>query len=343
MKNFFASIYISLGITCLFAQDPHFSQNEMIPALMNPALVGANHDIQANSAYRNQWNSVGEPFKTTYLSAELRVYPNKRIPKGFWGLGVVFMNDVGGSARITNNNLGLNFAYHLLLQPGHTLGLGINTAVGFYSISGTNGRWASQFDGVQYNMLIPSGEAFNAANFSFFDLGAGLLYTFRKKEMYLTKNDSRQINIGASAYHINRPQQSFVDRDVARLPIRLVGFANMIYGIDNTRIVVEPGVYYQQQGKARDLLVGSMVKYVVQNESIRTTAFTSSAVGMGVFYRNLDAVVARLSYENFGFKLSLGYDFNISSLVRASGGFGGFEIGLRWLIDDPYTPTRIKK
>lgn len=343
MKNFFTSIYIFLGITCIYAQDPHFSQNELIPALMNPALVGANHDIQANSAYRNQWNSVGEAFKTTYLSAELRVIPNKRIPKGFWGLGVVFMNDVAGSARMTNNNLGFNMAYHILLQPGHTLGLGVNTGIGFNSISGSNGRWASQFDGVQYNMLIPSGEQFNAANYSFFDLGAGLLYTFRKKEMYMTKNDSRQLNIGASAYHLNRPQHSFVDRDVAKLPIRLVGFANMIYGISDTRLVVEPGVYYQQQGRARDILVGSMVKYVVQDQSARTTAFESSAVGLGLFYRNFDAVVARMSYEQFGFKLSLGYDFNISSLARASGGLGGFEIGLRWHIDDPYTPTRIKK
>jgi type IX secretion system PorP/SprF family membrane protein len=343
MKKFLFSVFALLGLTTIFAQDPHFSQNDFVPAFINPALAGANHDIQANSAYRNQWNSIGEAFQTTYLSAEMRVIPNKRIPKGFWGLGVVFTNDVAGSARMTNSAFALNAAYHILLQEGHTFGLGVNSGFAFNSISGTNGRWASQFDGVEYNMLIPSGEQFNAATYSVFDIGAGLLYTYKKKEMYMTKNDSRQINIGASAYHLNRPQHSFVDRDVAKLPMRFVGFVQMVYGLNDTRLVLEPGAYYMQQGRARDILVGSMVKYIIQDQSARTTAYDASAVGLGLFYRNFDALVARMSYEQFGFKLSLGYDFNISSLARASRGFGGFEIGLRWHIDDPYTPTRIKK
>lgn len=343
MKKLLFSIYALLGTACLFAQDPHFSQYDMTPAMISPALVGANHDIQANTAYRNQWNSVGEAFKTMYLSAEARLIPDKRIVKGYWGLGMVFMNDVAGSARMTNNGMALNVAYHILLKEGHTFGLGINTGVAFNSISGTNGRWASQFDGVEYNMLIPSGEQFSAVTYSVFDVGAGLLYSFRKNEMYMTKNDSRQVNVGVSAYHLNRPQHSFIDRDVAKMPIRFVGFFNMIYGLNNTNLVVEPGVYYQQQGRARDIMAGSMVKYVLKDQSTRTTAYEASMIGLGLFYRNFDALVARMSYEQFGFKLSLGYDFNISSLARASRGLGGFEIGLRWHIDDPYTPTRIKK
>lgn len=343
MKKLLFSIYAMLGTTCLFAQDPHFSQYDLTPSMISPALAGANHDIQANTAYRNQWNSVGYAFQTTYMSAEVRIIPDKRIPKGYWGMGIAFLNDAAGSARMTQNALGLNFAYHILLQEGHTFGLGLNTGVAFNSISGTNGRWASQFDGVEYNMIIPSGEQFSAVTYSVFDVGAGLLYTFNKKEAYMTKNDSRRVNAGISAYHLNRPQHSFIDRDVAKLPIRYVGFFNMVYGLDNTKLVVEPGVYYQQQGKARDILAGSMLKYVLKDQSARTTAYEASMIGLGLFYRNFDALVARMSYEQFGFKLSLGYDFNISSLARASRGFGGFEIGLRWTLDDPFTATRIKK
>jgi type IX secretion system PorP/SprF family membrane protein len=343
MKKLLFSIFTLLGTMSLYAQDPHFSQYDLTPSMISPALAGANHDIQANTAYRNQWNSVGYAFQTTYMSAEVRLISGKRIPKGFWGLGMVFMNDAAGSARMTNNSMGMNLAYHILLKEGHTFGLGMNAGVAFNSISGTNGRWASQFDGVEYNMTIPSGEQFNAVTYSVFDIGAGLLYTYKKKEIYMTKNDSRQLNIGASAFHLNRPQHSFIDRDVAKLPIRFVGFANMIYGIDDTRLVVEPGVYYLQQGKARDILAGSMVKYVLKDQSARTTAYTASMIGLGLFYRNFDALVARMSYEQFGFNLSLGYDFNISTLAQASRGLGGFEIGLRWTLDDPYTSTRIKK
>lgn len=343
MKKLLYSLFTIYGLSSLYAQDPHFSQYDFTPSIVNPALAGANHDIQANSAYRNQWNSIGYAFQSTNVSADIRIIPNKRLPKGYWGFGLMFMNDVAGGARMTNNSLAMNFAYHILLKEGHTFGLGVNSGFGFNSISGTNGRWASQFDGVEYNMLTPSGEQFNAATYSVFNLGAGLLYTYKKKEMYMTKNDSRRINIGVSAYNLNRPQHSFVDRDVAKLPIRFVGFASLVYGLSDTRLVIEPGVYYQQQGRARDIYAGTMVKYIVQDQSSRTTAYDASAVGLGMFYRNFDALVVRASYEQFNFKLSFGYDFNISSLARASRGFGGFELGLRWTIDDPYTPTRIKK
>jgi type IX secretion system PorP/SprF family membrane protein len=340
-------ICIALGllgfVSLSYAQDPHFSQPELSPSMLNPALVGANFDVQANVSYRNQWNSIGNPFQTMYASADMRLVSDKRNPKGYFGVGFAFMNDVAGGARITNNAIALNVAYHIILDKGHTLGLGTNLGFGFNSISGTNGRWASQFDGLQYNMLAPSGESFQAANFSFFDIGAGLLYSFRKKEYYMTKNDSRAVNVGFSAYHLTRPQHSFVDKSVARLPMRFVGFVNVSYGLDNTNLLIEPGAYYQQQGKARDILLGTDVRYILKDKSQRTTAFNVQTFGMGLFYRNFDALFVRASYEHFGFKLSLGYDINISSLASASRGMGGFELALRWTLDDPFVETRIRK
>ena len=181
MKKICIALGLLVFVSLSYAQDPHFSQPELSPSVLNPALVGANFDVQANVSYRNQWNSIGNPFQTIYASADMRLVSDKRNPKGYFGVGFAFMNDVAGGARITNNAIALNVAYHIILDKGHTLGLGTNLGFGFNSISGTNGRWASQFDGLQYNMLAPSGESFQAANFSFFDIGAGLLYSFRKK------------------------------------------------------------------------------------------------------------------------------------------------------------------
>jgi type IX secretion system PorP/SprF family membrane protein len=343
MKKLFLTLGLLGTFGLSFAQDPHFSQPEMAPSMLNPALAGANYDIQANVAYRNQWSSVGYAFQTMYASADMRLVTDARQPKGYFGVGVAFMNDVAGGARVTNNSIAINLAYHIILDKGHTLGLGANTGFGFNSISGTNGRWASQFDGVQYNMLIPSGESFQAATYSFFDLGAGLLYSFKKKEYYMTKNDSRQVNIGFSAYHLTRPQHSFIDKSVARMPMRFVGFVNVSYGLDNTNLLIEPGVYYMQQGRARDILLGSDVRYILRDKSQRTTAYDISTFGLGLYYRNFDALFIRASYEYYGFKLSLGYDLNISTLATASRGLGGFELALRWTIDDPFVQTRIKK
>lgn len=342
MKKTLLFTLLNLSVAFAFGQDPHFSQMDLVPGALNPALAGANYDAQVHSLYRNQWNSVGYAFQTTTIAADLRLVSNQRNPSGYFGIGVNFMNDVAGGARLTNNTLGINFAYHLRLEKNHYLGLGTNFGFGFNSISGTNGRWASQFDGVEYNMLIPSGENFQAATYSVFDIGAGMLYTYKKREVYMTKNDTRHVNIGFSAYHLTRPQHSFVDEAVARMPIRFAGFVKVAYGLDNSNLILEPGVYYNHQGRTRDLLIGSDLRYILQDKSKRTNHFEISTVGFGVYYRALDALIARMSYEYSGFRASIAYDFNVSPLARSSKTFGGFEIGLSWIIDD-LIDDRLKK
>ena len=342
MKKIICCSLIFLCLSSAYGQDPHFSQMDLVPGNLNPALAGANYDAQVHSLYRNQWNSVGYAFQTTTVAADLRLVTDRRNPRGYFGIGVNFMNDVAGSARMTNNALGVNFAYHLRLENNHYLGLGTNFGFAYSSVSGTNGRWASQFDGVEYNMLIPSGENFQAATYSTFDIGAGMVYTYKKREVYMTKNDTRHVNIGFAAYHLNRPQHSFIDQSVARMPIRFAGFVKVAYGIDNSNLIVEPGLYYNHQGRTRDLLIGSDLRYILQDKSQRTNHSQISTLGFGVYYRALDALVARMSYEYSGFRASIAYDFNISPLSRSSKTFGGFEIGLSWIIDN-LIDDRLKK
>ena len=55
------------------AQDIHFSQMGYSPLTLNPALAGANYDLQVNANYRSQWNSVAEPFQTVAVSADTRL------------------------------------------------------------------------------------------------------------------------------------------------------------------------------------------------------------------------------------------------------------------------------
>src|SRR5690606_40982666 len=55
------------------AQDIHFSQMGYSPLTLNPALAGANYDLQVNVNYRNQWNSVAVPFQTIGASVDTRL------------------------------------------------------------------------------------------------------------------------------------------------------------------------------------------------------------------------------------------------------------------------------
>ena len=161
--------------------------------------------------------------------------------------GINFFNDKAGDLKVTTNNVNLNLAYHLILDRTSTLGLGIYTGYGQRSIDPNGGRWASQYDGMAYNSAASSGETFNSASFNFLDAGAGLVYTYKKNNGYMTQNNQRAFNGGVAFYHVNNPNFSYVDQANEKLYMRWSMFVNGTIGIDNTRGSVLPGIYFQRQ------------------------------------------------------------------------------------------------
>src|SRR4051812_47771204 len=67
--------------------DPHFTQNYTYPMYINPAMVGqGDGDIRTSAIYRTQWGALGNPYRTTGLSADTRTSNNL-------ALGVSVLNE----------------------------------------------------------------------------------------------------------------------------------------------------------------------------------------------------------------------------------------------------------
>jgi type IX secretion system PorP/SprF family membrane protein len=328
--------------TTLSAQDVHFSQQAYSPLTLNPALAGANHDLQAIVNYRSQWNSVAEPFQTIAASFDMRLNPNKRDKKGHFAMGLNFFNDRAGAARMTTNNINLNVAYHVILDDGHTLGGGGYVGWGQRSIDPGAGKWGSQYNGTTYDQNINSGEVFGSNTFSMFDAGAGLVYTYSAAEQYMSANNSTRINAGFAVYHLNRPSYSFLNKQDESLYMRFSGFANAAFGIGNSNFIIEPGVYYQQQGTAREIFLGTYGRYILQEGSKITGNLERTSVALGAFYRFGDAFIAKALFEWSGLGVGFAYDFNLSSLTSVSRARGGFELFLRWVMPSPMSATRTR-
>lgn len=323
----------------LSAQDIHFSQMGYSPLTLNPALAGANYDLQVNANYRNQWNSVAEPFQTIATSVDTRLNAKKkRQKKAHIAMGVNFFNDMAGESRITTNNVNLHFATHVMMGDGHTLGLGIYGGWGQRSINPNAGQWGNQYNGLHYDPMLSTGEVFSSSSFSLFDTGAGLLYTYNSGESRIAANDTKVINAGFAAYHLNRPGYSFLSRPEERLYIRFSGFVNGSFGVPRTHVILEPGVYFHQQGNAREILFGLYGRYIIKDESRITSFVQRTTVALGLFCRNQDALIAKAHVEWRGVGLGVAYDFNLfSSLIAMSRSRGGIELALRWVIPNLYS------
>ncbi len=121
-------IYLFLILNSTFfisyGQDIHFSQFYMSPLTQNPAMAGANYDMQALVNYKDQWQSVATPYKTMAGSFDMRF--NKKNPKkGFLAAGINLYNDRAGDSKMGTMQANLNIAYHVRLNDYNTLGAGL--------------------------------------------------------------------------------------------------------------------------------------------------------------------------------------------------------------------------
>ncbi len=342
MKQLLFSALI-LGITATgWGQDVHFSSMDYSPLTLNPALAGANYDLQANINYRTQWNSIAAPFQTIAASTDMRLNSNKRTKSGHLAAGISFFNDRAGEERIATNNVNLSLAYHLMADRNNTIGLGLYGGFGQRSFDPNGGMWGSQYDGMAYDPALASGETFNNASFSMFDVGAGLVYTYSEDESRMRSNDGLKVNAGFAVYHVNRPNFSFINDGDENLYMRYSGFANASIGIGSTTMSIDPALYAQFQGPAMEILMGADYRVLLNEGSKVTGNLQRTSIGMGLFYRNQDALIARLLMDYGGITAGFSYDFNVSSLSEVSRARGGAEFFLRWVMDNPFSATRAR-
>lgn len=322
------------SITVLKSQDIHFSQFYMTPLLLNPAQTGAQNNIRATLNYKNQWNSVADPFTTYNFSYDMSLNKKKHV-SGFSAVGVNLFSDKAGSAGMGTFQGNLFYAYHVNLSDRSTLGGGLYCAYAQRSVSFDDLQWGNQYDGMAYNAILPSGELAGSNSFSYLDLGGGVHWKFSKNERYMTGNDQRTFNAGIAVFHLNSPKYSFYDTG-EKLHLKEVIYGTALIGIGNTNLSIVPGFFFTKQGKANELFLGSLFRFQFKESSKITGFVKGSSMSAGIYYRNSDAVVATILYEISQYSVGISYDVNLSGLKTASRGKGGIEIALRFVSPNPF-------
>lgn len=323
-----------------FSQDVHFSQTDFSPLHLNPALAGGINDFSANVNYKTQWSSVATPYQTIAASVSSIVNPTtKPRQKVKLAVGIDFFNDWAGDANLMTNSIRLHFATHVRLAETQTLGLGVYGGYGMRTIDTDRMMWGSQYNGSAYDPNLSSGEQFSekvlGGSAGSFDVGSGLFYRYSAKESRIRQNDRMEINAGFGAYHINRPKFGILAGSDERLNMRFSGFISGSFGIKMTKFTLDPAIYYHNQGPANELLLGSYVKYTFVEHS-QMTDFVNEVTGsLGLFYRNLDALIIAARFDWHGLGVGISYDFNLfNSLIKTSKSRGGIEAMVRYVIPE---------
>lgn len=294
----------------------HFSQYFNSPMLINPANTGFNpdYDYRIGGNYRNQWASVGNPFRTMSLWGDAKLFTN-RFENGWMGVGGSLYSDRAGSGNLVSTKAFASVAYHQmigynsLLSGGFTVGV-ISKRIDIGKLT-FDGQWNGQF----FDANIPSNEPFAYSQASYLDLQMGLNYAY-------FASDNLYLNAGVSVQHINQPRESFFDPSVSdgRVDRRYTAFFNASMKMSDLWIV-NPNVYVSKMSSSWETVLGF-------NANRNLSGDGAQQMILGLYYRHKEAVIPMVGYQVNDTRFTFNYDATISTLGSVNGSRGAYEISI---------------
>lgn len=301
------------------SQDMHFTQWFNAPLITNPANTGfiPDADYRLGANYRNQWSAVMTvPYKTFSIWGDVQLFRD-RIESGWLGLGGVLLRDVAGSGSLTSTKAYLSVAYHQMIGEAHLLSFGMNAGWANKRINSANLKFPDQFDGKFFDNTLPTSVVLDNPQTNYLDVQAGLNYAF-------FPTDKLYVNGGISAWHLNRPRESFFTSDPlgfdARISPRYTAFINSSYKL-NDDVIINPMAYFSTQAKASELVFGGNVHYNLSGDG------ETQLIG-GIYMRPGDAVAPMVGFEWKSIRLMFTYDVTTSSMKQFNNSRGAYEFSL---------------
>lgn len=306
----------------LHAQDPHFSQYFTSPLTLNPANTGNFIGPgRLASNFRNQWQGIGKPYMTGTISYDTEFLKDREYKNDKFAFGVTALYDRTSGGLLTSNYIAGSLGYHLDLdEDGRSqLSLGFQGSFASKRLDYTKISFADQFTSFGFDLNLPSNQTFSVGNLSYADFNAGVMYNHSDEES--------SMYVGASAYHLTRPKESFLNDQANRIPIRYTVHAGGSVRVGLNSIVYGSGLF-MSQGNVTQGVLG--LAYGKQLES----ALDDIRIFAGAWYRNKDAIIPYVGYIYNNFQLGLTYDVNVSQLSGSSLRYKSFEISMVYIFLD---------
>lgn len=336
MKQVVFSCLILIGaLLNLGAQDIHYSQFYNAPFNINPALTGVfGGDVRLAGNYRSQWSSVPVDYKTVTLAADMK-FIRRTARSGFFSGGLVFNYDKAGYSRLHLLDLGLNVSY---TQAFSQTTFGTVGAMGAFKQRGfdlEDLKFDSQFSEElgTYNPGLPIGEDFPSTSNAFFDFGVGLnlrIQALQRSALVDRLNKRSKVDIGVGLFHLNKPDQSFIEDAKVPLTMRISPYILGVLQLTKSADLILNG--YAQLQKPYRQYAGMVGGRLHINRSLGRQLALQLGVGYRLNDRFGDAFIPGIEIHMNGWQAGFSYDVNISDFDVATDRRGGPEISLSYII-----------
>lgn len=305
-----------------FGQDPQFAQFFSSPLNINPALTAhINADWRFITNFRDQWIGPASPYVTGTTSFDMKLFQNKisnvnTDDDNVFGVGGMFMYDRAMNGVQKSSYGSFNLSYNMKIAEGlgkHRLGVGFGAIYGRRYIDFSRLYFQEQWVGLRgFNTNLPTGETSLSQMKPYFSLSTGLLYSF--------STEKSNFDMGVSAFHSNKPKQTFMQDENQILPVRKLIHANFETFL-NERTFLNTNAIYQMQKEARYFSVGAALGCFVGE-------LQDVTLNGGIWYWSNNAVIPYLGFAYKDFQFGASFDITTSKLNQAPRKPNTWEISL---------------
>ena len=316
-KNLLVTFFVSLMVSCSYAQDLHYTQTTSNPLYLNPGACGILDGWERISMmYRNQWLGSATSFSTTSIGAECNMGKSPKNDVAYYAMGLMLYSDVGGdsdfgskSATVTINGIIPTG------KLGHTFALGVQTGYSSRTANLDNLQFMSQWDGVKFDDKVFVSDMNMKQFMRFIDANAGFYYLFDGGRSNMRRHEDFKLSLGLSGYHLNRPIIQYITAKGDTLHRKFILHGAIHKDIDFTNWSFELNAAQMVQGGHRETMGGVIVRQRFGDGTKVTGVRQEAFVGAGAYYRIGESVSPTILVEAKGFKFSMAYDINISPMT----------------------------
>lgn len=278
------------------AENPQFSQYYATPLLIAPSFAGNSLGTRAFVNFRDQWAKLPGSYVTYSLSLDHNFYAINS------GLGLVFMRDVAGTAKLGTTTVTGLYSYRFNITDDWRIRPGISFTFAQRALQFSKAIFPDQIsetgvDGGTVEQSTPP--------YYYIDAGASAV-------VY-----NRQMWFGLSVDHLLRPNTSFARLD-ARTPMQWSQFGGINFPMAN------------RVGKVPEVItVNYLFKMAAGYRQIDVGAnWYRAPLLLGIAWRGLpaseypsyDALIFTVGIAFNNMAIGYSYDFTVSGLGPATGG-----------------------
>ena len=338
-RHFYTKLSLWIVFLCIpiivFSQDIHYSNFGYSPMNINPALTGVfPGDIRGNAVYRNQWQGVPVSYSTFTAAADFRL--GKPIDGKIrnWSVGGIFNYDQAGFSRLNNANVGIVGAYMLPLSKDAYLSAGLNASFNQRRFKTGDLTWDDQYRNKQFDPNFVSGDvAVFDRTHNFITIAPGFNYHYQKSNKRLA------LDVGLGIFNLNRPNVSFNNDPLHKLPIRYSFYGGANLPVSRAFDILLEGMI-QLQTPHKEQVFGLGGRFYIANKKTSLLALEA-----GITFRGADAYSPHIGLLYNRWRLGVNFDTNTSAFKTATNKLGGPEISLIYIFsrvpsaDCPLCPT----